>query len=162
MNWYVLLAALIGLALSWLSRFGIAELVTRVKANIPVPVPSESLQSAWKELTTDPGSDKSGAWLGDLERTLLFLSFWFSAYEVVAAWFAFKVAAKWEAWSNTGALPPSLPDVDDVRYLISRRCWASQRLMSFLVGTLANVLAAYVSMLAAKHAMLPFLQWCFS
>ena len=162
MNGQLLAAALLGLGLTWFAGFAVGELVKRVKDNIPVPPPSEALRESWRHLTGDPKSDKSGAWLGDMERVLFFLSFWFSAQEVVAAWLAFKVAAKWEAWSNVGALPPSLTGTEELPYLIARRRWASQRLMSFLVGALANVLVAFASAAAAKHVFFPLIQRCLS
>jgi hypothetical protein len=142
---------LLGLVLTSLSRFVVAALVRRVKSGIPLPAPKTEMAESWKTLTTEPEKDKSGELLGDLERTLFFFAFWLSSWEVVAAWFALKVASKWEAWSTTGALPESLPNVDPFMYLFARRRWASQRLMSFLVGTLANVLFAFVSVLLAKH-----------
>jgi len=155
-DWNILAAPLIGLGLAWLARFPISRLVRSVKSGIPLSAPSNDLAGKWEDLVTDPKSDKSGAVLGDLERILFFLAFWLASWEVVAAWLAFKVAAKWEAWSTTGALPDSLPNTDPLAYLVARRRWASQRLMSFLVGTLANVLVAFVCVLIGKHLQ----TWC--
>lgn len=159
MNGPVLTAALIGLIVCYLSRLIVGCLVDRVKSGITVPPPSEALKADWEELTSDQ-NDKSGAWLGDLERITFFFAFWFSAYAVVVAWFAFKVAAKWEAWGNIVALPGALDGTDQIRYLISRRRWASQRLMSFLIGALANVLVAFATVVAAKHLVLPLIRSC--
>ena len=150
-DWKIFAALLIGLGLVYLARIPVSCLVCHVKARAPLPPPSSELAEKWKELTTDPTSDKSGSVLGDLERFLFFIAFWLVSWEVIAAWLAFKVAAKWEAWSTTGALPQSLPNADPLGYLIARRRWASQRLMSFLVGTLANVLAAFVCVLIGRH-----------
>lgn len=151
----------IGLVLVWLSRFLVAWFVDRVKKGIPVPAPSATIETKWADLINDPKQDKSGRILGDLERTFYYLAFWLGAEEIIAGWFALKVASKWEAWGTTGRLPESLEGVDPVDYAISRRRWASQRLMSFLVGTIFNVLAAFAGVLMAKHLLLPFLARCF-
>jgi hypothetical protein len=155
-DWNALVAPLIGLALVWLARFLVSPLVQSVKEGIPLPPPSAEASETWKDLVTDPKSDKSGAVLGDLERILFFIAFWLSSLEIVVAWLAFKVAAKWEAWSTTGALPDSLPGADPLPYLVARRRWSSQRLMSFLVGTLANVLVSFACVLIGKHLQ----AWC--
>jgi hypothetical protein len=132
---------LAAVGICWLFRGPIDALVASVKAGIPLPPPAPQFAEHWKLLTCDPG-DRSGRILGDLERAFFVLAFWFSADEAVAAWFAFKVAAKWEAWHSVGKLPDELQGVDHLSYMVSRRRWASQRLMSFLVGSLANVLVA--------------------
>lgn len=154
------LGGAIGLGLVWLSRFLVGRLVNRVKEGIPVPAPSATIESKWIELTKDPEQDKSGKTLGDLERTFFYLAFWLGAEEIIAGWLALKVASKWEAWGTTGRLPESLDGIDPVDYAISRRRWASQRLMSFLVGTISNVLAAFGGVAIAKHLLAPFLGLC--
>ena len=151
MDWKITAPALVGLGLSLLARFPVSLLIRRVKDGIPPISPSLEMKEKWAALTADPESDKSGRVLGDLERALFFLAFWYTSWELVAAWLAFKVAAKWEAWSTTGALPEALPNTDPLSYLIARRAWASQRLMAFLIGTLANVLVAFVCVLVGKH-----------
>lgn len=157
----VLLSGLIGLLLAWLARFPVSWLVKCVKSGIPSPAPSAAVEKKWTDLTTDPKEDKSGAILGDFERALFYLVFWFGAPEVIAGWFALKVASKWEAWGTTGRLPDALEGIDPLDYAISRRRWASQRLMSFLVGTITNVLAAFASVLIAKHVLVPLVGRCF-
>lgn len=164
------IAATVGLLLALAARLPVEKLVKNVKSKMPIPPPSRELESKWKELTADRDKtnpdkeDDSGAILGDLERTLFYVAFWLGANEIIAGWFALKVAAKWEAWGTTGRLPDSLGSpIDEIDYLISRRRWASQRLMSFLIGTLANVLAALGSFIIAKHAVAPTIQtwFCF-
>lgn len=157
----VLLSGLIGLLLAWLARFPVSWLVKRVKNGIPSPAPSVAVEEKWADLTTDPKEDKSGAILGDFERTLFYLVFWLNAPEVIAGWFALKVASKWEVWGTTGRLPDALEGIDPLDYAISRRRWASQRLMSFLVGTITNVLAAFASVVIAKHVLVPLVGRCF-
>ncbi len=153
-----LIAGFIGLLLAWV--FPVGWLVQRVKKGIALPPPSDALKEKWTALTTDPDEDNSGAILGKLELVLFYLAFWMAAQEIIAGWFALKVASKWEAWGTTGRLPESLDGVDDLSYMISRRRWASQRLMSFLVGTIANVLAAFGGFIIAKNVVAPLLS-CF-
>lgn len=127
---------------------------------LPLSAPSAAIEKKWADLTTDPKEDKSGAILGDLERVLFYLAFWLDAQEIIAGWFALKVASKWEAWGTTGRLPEALEGIDALNYAISRRRWASQRLMSFLVGTITNVLAAFGGFVIAKHIAVPLLNRC--
>lgn len=155
------LSGAIGLALVWVARFLVGCIVDRVKKGIPVPSPSTAIESKWSELTNDPEEDKSGKTLGDLERVFFYLAFWLGAEEIIAGWFALKVASKWEAWGTTGRLPESLEGTDAIDYAISRRRWASQRLMSFLVGTISNVLVAFVAAGLAKQVLPPFFERCF-
>jgi hypothetical protein len=123
----VLVSGLTGLLLAWLARFPVSCLVKRVKEGIPSPAPSAAVEKKWADLTADPKEDTSGAILGDFERILFYLVIWFGALEVIAGWFALKVASKWEAWGTTGRLPDALGGIDPLDYAISRRRWASQR-----------------------------------
>ena len=157
----VLLSGFIGLLLAWLARFPVSWLVKRVKKGLPSPAPSTAVEKKWTDLTTDPKEDKSSVILGDFERILFYLVIWCGALEVIAGWFALKVASKWEAWGTTGRLPDSLEGIDPLNYAISRRRWASQRLMSFLVGTITNVLAAFGSVVLAKQILVPLVGRCF-
>lgn len=157
----MLLGGFIGLVLTWLARFPVGWLVERVKKGIPLPAPSAAIEKEWTDLTKDPEEDKSGAILGDLERVLFYLAFWLGAQEIIAGWFALKVASKWEAWGTTGRLPDALNGIDALNYTISRRRWASQRHMSFLVGTITNVLAAFGGFVIAEHLVVPLLKGCF-
>lgn len=104
----MLIGGFIGLLLVWLARFLVGWLVKRVKKGIPLPPPSAAIEKKWADLTADTKEDKSGAILGDLERVLFYLAFWLGAQEIIAGWFALKVASKWEAWGTTGRLPEAL------------------------------------------------------
>ena len=64
---------------------------------------------------------------------------------------AFKVASKWNAWTNIIAVPKELPGLDPLEYLAARRKWGSRVLVTFLVGTLANVLAGYFGAAVALY-----------
>jgi hypothetical protein len=88
-----------------------------------------------------------GFLLGVFERILFFSAIWLHSLEVVGGWLAFKVASKWAIYEHIIAFPQSLVGVNDVDYLIARRQWAAQRLMRFLIGTIANVLLAFSGVL---------------
>ena len=70
---------------------------------------------------------------------------------MVAAWLAFKVASKWNAWTNITAVPKQVADIDQLDLAIGRRRWASHVLTTFLVGTGYNVCAALVGAAVARY-----------
>ncbi len=142
LNLAVGLAALVVLGLG-------ARLVVRRAGHLaPLPPPSPELEAKWDELTSH---DEGGAILGHLERALFFVSLWGNVQIIVGAWLAFKVASKWDVWSNLIAVPKDLPDVDPVEYLLARRRWGARTLMRFLVGTAYNIVAAVVAVAIGNH-----------
>jgi len=134
--------AVLGLLALAIFGQGAKPLLQHVKKSYSLQPPSEPLREKWAALTQ---GDNAGALLGHLERIALFVAFWFDASAIVAAWLAFKVASKWNAWSNVISVPKAIPGIDELDYLIARRRWGSQVLMSFLIGTLFNVLVAFVA-----------------
>jgi len=121
---------------------GARPLLDYVKKSYGFVPPSESLKEKWTSLTQ---GDKAGAVLGYLERLAFFGAFWFDAAAMVAAWLAFKVASKWNVWSNVILVPKTISGIDELDYLIARRRWGSQILMSFLIGTLFNVIVGFLA-----------------
>ena len=130
----------LGVALG-LGEAAVRLVLWRVEKDIKLPAPSELVAKKWKQVVK---GNEGGAWIGRLERTLYLFAFCAlggtGAAAVVAAWLAFKVAAKWQAWTQTVALPETLDGVDPMDYLVARRRWGSHVLSTFLVGTLSNVL----------------------
>ena len=120
------------------------------QATRPPAPPSEALTQKWDTLTKDADVAKGGWWLGHFERLLFFAAAWLGSHEIIAGWLAFKVASKWAVWSSIISVPDKLTGVDELDYLIARHRWGSQRLMSFLVGTIANVLVAFAGMLIGR------------
>jgi hypothetical protein len=145
------LSIIIGLVTTFVFGFAVGPLVRTVRDSMPLPPPSDELQKKWQELTTDPKCDKSGAYLGHVERILFFAGIWSGFGMVVAGWLAFKVASKWEVWRNLIAVPSTLKDVDEFHYLVARRRWGSQRLMTFLIGTGANILIAFAGVAVGRY-----------
>ena len=139
---------IIGLLTVFLLGLTVGPLVKHVQTIIPLHAPNEALKEKWMLLT----EGNEGGWvLGNLERLLFLGAFWIQSPAVIAAWLAFKVATKWNAWSNVISVPKALPSVDEVEYLIARRRWGSQLLTTFLVGTLSNVIIGFLGYLIGHH-----------
>lgn len=134
----LILALLGGIVVSWIFSASRLKLDTT-----PEGVPDE----LWNVLRTS-GAETQGKWLGVLERLISAVAGWTQSYELIAGWLAFKVASKWEVWSNVLRLPDSFPGVEPISYLKARRLWSSNLLMRFLIGSISNVLlgiaAAYL------------------
>ncbi len=114
---------------------------TAIKKKLEAPAPNERYAGAWAQLLLPDGG---GDVLGCLERIAFFLAVLAEHGEFVGVWLLFKVAAKWEVWSTIVRLPENLPAVDPMKYLVARRRLAARVLMSFLIGTLYNVIAGFV------------------
>ena len=74
------------------------------------------------------------------------------AYSIIAAWLAFKVASKWQVWAVIVSVPKTLEGVNEFDFLVARHKWASQRLVTFLLGTNANILIAFTGVGIGKFA----------
>ena len=136
----------------------VCPLIKYIKGLAPLTPPSEDLAEKWKTLTKDANVAKYGKWLGRFEQLLFFAAVWLGSYVIIAGWLAFKVASKWEVWGSIVSIPDKLGGVDDLDYLIARHRWGSQRLMSFLIGTIANILVAFAGMLIGRFGY-QLVQW---
>ena len=139
---------LIGLLTIYVLGLGVGPLLKYAQRTAPLSPPNEALKDKWTTLTS---GDEGGKILGKLERLAFFGAFWIDAPLFVGAWLAFKVASKWNAWSNVISVPKTISGIDELDYLISRRRWGSQVLMTFLVGTLANVIIGFVGVVVGRH-----------
>jgi len=147
------------MAIFWLVIFGLvvnylADFVTRwflgnAPSTIQLEPPSKALAKKWKELTA---GNEGGAYLGYLERLLYFGAFWNNEPLIITAWLAFKLASKWNVWTNVIAVPEKIKKIDPIDYLIARRKWGSHMLVTFLVGTLSNLILAYVGVVTMHYA----------
>jgi hypothetical protein len=143
-----LIDVILGLLVTILLGFVVSPLLEYTKKSMPLPPPNDSLAVQWGKLVS---SNESGRVLGHLERLLFFGAFLAGAEVVIAGWLAFKVASKWNAWTNVIAVPKEVAGIDSMDLLIARRHWGSRILMTFLVGTLANVIAGYVGVVVVRH-----------
>ena len=139
---------IIGLLTVFLLGLTVGPLVRRVQKIIPLDAPHEAIEEQWTRLT---GGNEGGRVLGNLERLLFLGAFWVHSPAIIATWLAFKVATKWNAWSNVISVPKALAGIDEVEYLIARRRWGSQLLTTFLVGTLSNVIIGFLGFLVGRH-----------
>lgn len=139
---------IVGLLAVFFLGFSVRPLVECVQKTIPLPPPNGVTEDKWKELT---GGNEAGKILGNLERILFFGALWIDTPSVIAAWLAFKVASKWDAWKNVISVPQSLPEINDLEYLIARCCWGSQQLSTFLVGTLTNIIIGLLGLAIGRH-----------
>ena len=147
--WHIL----IGLVANYLLGFGTKWLKDAASSSIELKPPAEELKEKWTELTS---GNEGGAYLGYLERLLFFGAFWNEAPIVIAAWLAFKVASKWNAWTNVISPPKGIEKIDDLDYLIARRRWGSHVLVTFLVGTLSNLILGYLGMVVVCYTYFLF------
>lgn len=141
-----------GLIIVWLARYPVEWLIKRAAKDLPLTPPSSRTAVKWRELT---GGNEGGETIGGLERITFFLGFWLqgglAGAALVAAWLTFKLGSKWQAWTQTIALPESLEGAEAIDYLVARRRWGSHVLATFLVGTLANVLVGMLAGVVAQH-----------
>ena len=139
---------LIGLITIFVLGLGVGRLLKSVQKKIPLTPPNEETKQKWGELTA---GNEGGRILGNLERLLFFGAFWIDAPSVVAAWLAFKVASKWNAWTNIISVPKTLSGTNELEYLVARRRWGSQLLITFLVGTLSNVIIGFLGVVVGRE-----------
>ena len=142
---FLLGGLLVTTSFGWLVK----RVMDRATGGIDLSPPFGVSAEQWKKVTELP-SESAGKWLGGLERLLFFLGIWFDASAIIVGWLAFKVATKWEVWQNLIQVPVSMKGIDEVEYLAARRRWASHIFMRFLVGTIGNLLAAALAVLAAR------------
>ncbi len=93
-------------------------------------------------LVTDfdfPGGEK----IGRIERFVLYFGILFGNGILIGAWLTFKVAVKWESWSNIVKVPMKDDKGDpDAFGFVLRRYWGTLVYQRFLVGTGLNLLYA--------------------
>ena len=139
---------LAGVVVTFLLGLTVKPLLTHATKSMLLPPPSDVLSSEWERVVS---GNEGGAVLGSLERFLFFCAFLANADFVVPGWLAFKVASKWNAWTNIVSVPKEIKDVDPISFLIARRSWASHLLMTFLVGTLANIIVGFLGAVVASN-----------
>jgi len=134
-----------------LSYLVVKRLVRAVDRSIPITAPAGVDVTRWKRATSlDGGERNPAAWLGMMETALFFVCVWYAAYTLAAGFLAFKLASKWEVWQSILQVPDHLDNVDPLEYLAARNRWASSILQRWMVGTLGNVLCAFVGFGVAR------------
>lgn len=143
-----LVQILVGLLVTLSLGLIVKPLLKHAKKSMKLPPPNSTLTDEWARVVS---GNEGGRVLGHLERFLFFCAFFANADAVVAGWLAFKVASKWNAWTNVVCVPKDIAGVHPIGFLIARRSWASHLLMTFLIGTLANVIAGFLGVMVARH-----------
>ena len=138
-------AGLILIILTWWVVPAIFSVTGLDAKHAPEGVPEDF----WDALRNS-GSESAGNWLGALERIVGALAYWSGTYQIIAGWYAFKVASKWQSWSGVLRLPSEFPGIDPVSYVRARRVWSANLLMRFLIGSLTNVLLGMLSAWAGQ------------
>jgi hypothetical protein len=113
-------------------------------APMRIAAPEDLDKEEWRKLLADPEGHAGRRWIGRLERWFVFFSVLLAQKEAgvaIAAWLAFKLASKWETWSNIIKLPDKFGETYHLDYLRARREWGDRLYQRFLIGTLGNVLA---------------------
>jgi len=131
----VLVVGLAEVPISWMMK-------NKVSAKIVFPKkPAKITATRYEELKNPP---PGGEWVGRFERAFLFVAILAGAPALVGIWFAFKVASKWDAWSNIYQVPAEIKDVDPIQWFLIRRAFGARIYQRFLIGTAANFLAATI------------------
>lgn len=138
----------LGLFFGWLSAIFIGKLFAdftnriqkRFKDSLPKATPIE-----WDKFFLDGNFTKPTRWLGRFEVTLFYICL-FVKPEGIGAWLAFKVAVKWESWTNIIKMPRKIKEINDFEYLVFRNKLATTVMQKFLIGTIGNILAAAIGM----------------
>ena len=122
-----------------------------LKVTVPKPKHPDFIKDEdWDEFMNRSGGNR-GAWIGFFERLLIFLFVWLNQPTIIVAWFAFKVAAKWESWKNIAQVPHTLKDVDDITWYRVRHSLGSWILARFLIGTIINILVGTIAGLIVRN-----------
>lgn len=143
------LVYLVGLVVVIILGYPIKWLLDHVSDEIDTKLPYGAKEMRdledWKKKIES--TERGGLWLGYLERTISYLTFLLEAYTLLIAWLAFKVASKWEVWSNINKVPDD-PESEEYDFNIwERRMWATRILQRFNIGTLSNILAGLIGVL---------------
>ncbi|MCK4817702.1 hypothetical protein KA005_18175 [bacterium] len=104
----------------------------------------------WNALQPD-NVDTGGKWIGLIERFLSVVAAWTGGYEILIAWFAFKVASKWQTWSSLVKIPDQLDEISDIDFLKARRILSARLYDRLLIGSGVNVGLGIVVGLLGKY-----------
>ena len=134
------IALVVGILFCWFPSGLIVRAILRlIEDPENIAAPKDIDEARWKEAVAIPNLS-GGSMLGFLERLIALIALAINAPLIIGAWLAFKVASKWEAWSNIIQVNPKLGEKDEVSYLAARRRWGSIMYMRFILGTISNLL----------------------
>jgi hypothetical protein len=90
------------------------------------------------------GTIPGGAAMGFFERFVFFVVLAAGEPGLVAIWLGFKVASKWDAWSNIYTVPDSISQANKLEWFQIRQAFGAKVYQRLVIGTAANLLAAAV------------------
>lgn len=124
----------------------ITHIIDKITEGTKVIRPSGFNSKQWEQLVgySDDNGKNGSILIGRLERILFFVSLLLNFPQLILAWFAFKVASKWETWNNLIKVPQSLRGVKPQEYLVSRNRWGTKTYQRLLIGMLLNLLSAFI------------------
>lgn len=138
----ILWAIMAGLGFVIWSMLPIGVLMSYVGTAIEFPrKPKKMTPKQYKELK---GPIPGGAAMGFFERLYFFVVLAAGAPVLVGVWLAFKVASKWDAWSNIYRLPDKIEEADGLEWFLIRRSFGAKVYQRFAIGTAVNFLAAAI------------------
>lgn len=141
----------VGFVVTFILGLFVRRVMKYAGRTIPLTPPSDASDKQKHDWEMIIKGNESGAILGSLERIIFFAAFLAEAHIAVAAWLAFKVASKWNAWENVIAIPKKIDGVDDLNFLVARSSLGSHVLMTFQIGTAYNIIAGLFGALIARH-----------
>lgn len=145
----VVLQILIGLLVTLLLGFAVGPLVRHISGKIPIPPPvgaDTALVTEWQRLATQ---HTGGVWIGAVERPIFFAACWLQAWLLLSAWLVFKLALYWQG-ANFTAFPRSMPDAQQLAWIAAKRQLGTHHVATALVGTGANLGAAFIGVAIGK------------
>ena len=131
---------LVGIIVAQLFVCLVSSLIRYVSSEIDENPQDDVGKEAWVSIISPVGK-RGGFWIGTLERFFFFIAVILLSPELIFGWLAFKVASKWEVWSNIVKVPPE----KNMRLTVTgRRAWGDGVLQRFLIGTLGNILSGFL------------------
>ena len=138
-------AVVLGLAIVIVAEWPIGWLMNNVVGkNIDYPKKPGGITSGQYKQITKKTPPRGGDMVGRFERAFFFFAVLAGAPALVGIWMAFKVASKWDAWSNIYQVPDTVKDVNTLDWFLIRRSFGALIYQRFLIGTAANFLAAVI------------------
>lgn len=107
-------------------------------------------QREWKRVFKSPeGSLPLNSIIGYVETMSYFLVFSLGNPELIGGWLAFKVASKWQVWSNIIRLPEKIAETKALSYIEAKNKIASHTLQRWFLGNILNILAGAFAAMSA-------------
>jgi hypothetical protein len=127
------------------------RILAAIRNRMPIPAISkvQDTQEKWQLLVAHP--EESGKWVGVVERFVFFFGIIGATWQLIGVWLVFKLAAKWEAWSNMARIPERFDNVNHLDLALSRRVWAAQGYCTLVVGTALNFALAWLGVIVATE-----------